>query len=130
MSEENNVCEWCGDWILGGNHYFNLSDGEYGYFCSRRCASDAGNNGYYGSKHSDCFITTAVCEAHGLGPDCKQLQALREFRDRHMATSHEKRDLLMHYYDIAPGVVSEINASSESGVSQLSNDIEYYLIRQ
>ena len=113
MSSENQVCEWCGDWIRGNAWFFNLSDGEYGYFCGNRCCNDASANGYYGSKHSSCFVTTAVCEANGLDGGCAELNALRAFRDRHMTTDQNRRSLLMRYYEVAPRIVESLDQSPE-----------------
>lgn len=56
-----------------------------------------------------CYITTAVCESLGKGPDCRELQLLKDYRDQYMSATKEGRALVEAYYDIAPTIVKRIN---------------------
>lgn len=52
-----------------------------------------------------CFITTAVCSHEGKADDCRELTALRSFRDGWLRENGGK-DLIARYYDIAPTLVT------------------------
>jgi hypothetical protein len=56
----------------------------------------------------DCFITTAVCSATGLGDDNEYLQVLRGFRDTFMQRGKFRRGLLEDYEKIGPAIVRNI----------------------
>ncbi len=60
-----------------------------------------------------CFITTAVCQAQGLADDCEQLRDFRMFRDGYLRTCPDGAELINEYYDIAPGIVTCIDACGD-----------------
>lgn len=62
---------------------------------------------------SNCFITTAVCGTLGLPDDCRQLRALRKFRDEFMESTEEGVDLVIRYYDLAPRIVEVLDVMPE-----------------
>lgn len=66
-------------------------------------------NGFRKKRFGLCFITTAVCEAEGLGDDCAQLHDFRSFRDGYLRTCPDGAELINEYYDIAPGIVTCID---------------------
>lgn len=61
-----------------------------------------------------CFITTAICRDAELPDDCDELQTLRKFRDTVMYDDPELRPLISQYYEIAPGIVSAIEARDDA----------------
>lgn len=68
----------------------------------------------YSSTSSGCFITTATCTALGAPDNCKELEAMRRFRDEHLISNSEGELLTGEYYSIAPVIVDKINSLSES----------------
>ncbi|MCD8241418.1 MAG: hypothetical protein LUD73_03210 [Lachnospiraceae bacterium] len=62
-----------------------------------------------------CYITTAVCQGLGKGPDCTELQILKDYRDRQLETTPEGHALVEEYYDIAPTIVKRMEKSPDSG---------------
>jgi len=56
-----------------------------------------------------CFISTAITSCLGLPDDCRELNALRRFRDTCMARSPEGRLEVERYYQIAPRIVESIS---------------------
>ncbi|WP_198677928.1 CFI-box-CTERM domain-containing protein [Aliidiomarina shirensis] len=62
----------------------------------------------------DCFLTTAATACIGLADDCWELETLREFRDQHLLRTAAGTDLVREYYEIAPDIVSRINAKSDA----------------
>jgi len=58
----------------------------------------------------NCFITTAMCAELGLPDDCRELTALRAFRDRHMTTTSDRLGMLARYYQDSPAVVGKLQA--------------------
>lgn len=58
---------------------------------------------------SDCFVTTACLASRGLPDNCKELQALRALRDKHVVSTEEGKMLIQRYCEIAPELVSKIN---------------------
>lgn len=67
-----------------------------------------------GFQHKWCFITTAVCRAEGKADNCRELTALRSFRDEYMASTPEGRELIEEYYKIAPMIVACIDYADDS----------------
>lgn len=67
-----------------------------------------------GFQHKWCFITTAVCRAEGKPDNCRELTALRSFRDGYMASTAEGRALIAEYYEIAPMIVACIDYADDS----------------
>ena len=55
-----------------------------------------------------CFITTAACIALNDKKDCKQLNELRWFRDKHISDGGVGDLLISEYYRIGPIIVSMI----------------------
>lgn len=55
-----------------------------------------------------CFITTAVCTAHGLPDDHELLTQFRWFRDSYMAADKKAASLVQLYYRISPLIVAEL----------------------
>lgn len=61
-----------------------------------------------GFRRKLCYITTAVCEQLGKGPDCRELRLLKDYRDQYLDTTPEGHALVEAYYDIAPTIVKRI----------------------
>jgi len=55
---------------------------------------------------SGCFITTACCAHFGLGDECFELRALRNFRDRVLSGTAVGRDIVQCYYEDAPRLLA------------------------
>ena len=64
-------------------------------------------------KKGACYITTAACEARGLGDDCAELQTLRRFRDEVLLQNAAGRRLVSRYYETAPAIVAAIDCLTE-----------------
>ena len=60
-----------------------------------------------------CFLTSACVGYMGKADDCKELTALRNFRDTYMKSTPEGRELVEEYYRIAPTIVENIDASPD-----------------
>jgi hypothetical protein len=58
-----------------------------------------------------CFITTACCEALGLGDDCFELTALRRYRDQVLAPMPQGRQAIADYYRLAPQLLERMPAT-------------------
>ncbi len=67
-----------------------------------------------GFRRKLCYITTAVCESLGKGPDCPELQILKDYRDEYLEATPEGHALVEEYYDIAPTIVKRIQKSPDS----------------
>lgn len=61
-----------------------------------------------GFRRKLCYITTAVCESLGKGPDCYELSVLKRYRDEQLESTEEGRRLVEEYYDIAPTIVKRM----------------------
>ena len=84
----------------------NRSRNKDGQWRSKR--NDAGKSRGKGNKStgkSGCFLTTAACQQRGLPDSCRELEAMRGFRDRVLLMETEGRRLVEHYYRIAPDLV-------------------------
>ena len=57
-----------------------------------------------------CFITTAVCKYFSKPDDCYELTVLRSFRDTWLAKTAAGRALIDEYYEIAPEIVTRLDA--------------------
>jgi hypothetical protein len=55
-----------------------------------------------------CFITSACCEALGLGDDCFELRALRRYRDDVLAQEPGGADAIAAYYALAPSILARL----------------------
>lgn len=53
-----------------------------------------------------CFITTAVCDYHGMADNCELLNIFRAFRDSWLKEHHPES--IAQYYAEAPGIVEDI----------------------
>ena len=62
-----------------------------------------------GFKRKLCYITTAICESLGKGPDCYELRLLKDYRDQYMEKDPAKKEMVDEYYDIAPTIVKRID---------------------
>ncbi len=58
--------------------------------------------------NSNCFLTTAASHAIGLPDDCWELETLRAFRDGPLRHMDGGRELIDHYYETAPHIVSAL----------------------
>ncbi len=112
------TCDWCGDQYVRGRGGSPFSDPQGREHCSKQCCCEA--NGWDPTSvqwkpksNSGCFITTAVCEAHGLPDDCTELTTLRGFRDSYMESTPSGRALVERYYATAPALVTRINARAD-----------------
>lgn len=61
---------------------------------------------------SGCFLTSACVRAKGLPDDCEELETLRAFRDGWLREQNCGAAVIARYYEIAPGIVSRINATA------------------
>ena len=61
-----------------------------------------------------CFLTTACTAARNLPDDCYELQTLRKYRDSYLNGFAEGIAAVNNYYDIAPKIVSAIDALPEA----------------
>ena len=71
-------------------------------------------------KGSGCFITTAVCQYHGLEDDCYELQLLRAFRDNHLMQTSEGKALVARYYEDAPYIAARLTQTDDLNYAWLS----------
>ena len=55
-----------------------------------------------------CFITSACCEALGLGDDCFELRALRRYRDEVLANHPSGVEEIAAYYALAPLILARL----------------------
>lgn len=65
------------------------------------------------SGSSGCFLTSACVSFKGLSDDCRELTALRAFRDGYLKSTEEGCALVEEYYRIAPEIVKAIDASQK-----------------
>ena len=82
-----------------GQNRARNSDGSW-----HKKRSDTGKS----RKKSGCFVTTAVCQHRGLADDCYELETLRAFRDHHLLATAHGRDLVDHYYSVAPAIADRL----------------------
>lgn len=75
---------------------------------SPSAASEGGAGAAGGS--SSCYITTAAVDHMGLDDQGPELQTLREFRDKYMASTPEGRAEIAEYERTAPDITRAINA--------------------
>lgn len=61
-----------------------------------------------------CFITTAVCGSLNLPDDCRELRALRDFRDTYMRGDVEREAQVKLYYAVAPTYVRRLDARHDA----------------
>ncbi len=61
-----------------------------------------------GFRKKLCYITTAVCEGLGKGPNCAELCILKQYRDETLLGTVEGRALVEDYYNIAPTIVKRL----------------------
>jgi len=64
------------------------------------------------SSSSGCYLTTACVVSRGLPDDCDELQTLRAFRDSYLVALPNGREEIEQYYQMAPGIVSNIDKQS------------------
>ena len=67
-----------------------------------------------GFRKKFCFITTAVCQSQGKADDCLELTTLRDFRDGYLSQCPDGEALIQEYYQSAPVIVTNIQATSDS----------------
>lgn len=65
------------------------------------------------SGSSGCFITSAVCRSSHKPDDCYELTAFRSFRDNWLRKQPDGEDLIKEYYQVAPSIVSVIDAQPD-----------------
>ena len=120
-------CNWCGGYLPRGQWLYGYQYTNYenyacvrGLWCSRRCMSQADDDGYegegyylYGSS-GGCFITTAVCSTLDKGDDCAELTSFRQFRDGWLTNDDGGQALIEEYYQIAPQIVAAIDTQATS----------------
>jgi hypothetical protein len=63
-----------------------------------------------------CFLSTAACRTMGQSDDCRELRALRWFRDHVLSLSEEGRGHICAYYAAAPRVVEHIETCPDRSV--------------
>ncbi len=96
----------------------NVNDDIYNKYCS---------NGYYdysgcpiyksessSSSSSGCFLTSACVEAMGLPDDCRELTALRRYRDEYLASQPCGQCEIAEYYRVAPPIAARIKAQPDA----------------
>jgi hypothetical protein len=92
-----------------------------------RSRAKIGDNWLKKAEDKGCFLTTACTQARGLPDDCHELEVLRAFRDRIVATGPAGAALVEEYYQVAPAILSAISRR-EDGEEIL--DSLYRKIRQ
>lgn len=108
------------DFVHGNKDIVPLPNGRHegsydgGYSDGVKDRYDSNNNHYQGgggggSTDSGCFITTATLISIGKLDDCEELNIFREYRDQWLAKSHDGKELIAEYYNIAPRIVTAIN---------------------
>jgi len=55
-----------------------------------------------------CFLTTACVNYYALPDDGYELNTLRHYRDTYLASTENGRKLIQNYYQVSPGLVTEI----------------------
>ena len=65
------------------------------------------------SSSGGCYLTSACTAARGLPDDCYELQTLRSFRDKWMKQQPDGILLIAQYYEIAPKVITAIEARED-----------------
>ena len=72
-------------------------------------------------KKDECYLTTACMHhyKHNFDDNCYELTTLRWFRDKYCP-----KELINHYYEIAPKVVAHINSKNNS------NEFYEYMYRE
>lgn len=85
------------------------------YWCNKYgCWRDPDSSACTGYvRNPQCFLTTACVKYKGLPDDCKELTLLRKFRDEYMKKTEEGSALVEQYYEIAPGIVTKIDARAD-----------------
>jgi hypothetical protein len=63
-----------------------------------------------------CFLSTAACETMGRPDNCRELRALRWFRDQILSQTDEGRRDISEYYANATRVVEQIDARFDRSV--------------
>jgi hypothetical protein len=61
-----------------------------------------------------CFLTTACVTARGLGDNCRELAALRAFRDDRLGKTPDGQRLIAQYYASAPDLVRAVQQRSDA----------------
>lgn len=74
-----------------------------------------------GFRRKLCYVTTAVCESMGKGPDCYELTVLKNYRDSYLLYEEDGEELVRRYYDIAPTIVKRIE--KKENAAQIYKDI-------
>ncbi len=86
------------------------------YFCKAfkiwRKGEQNACDGYVGGQK--CFLTSACVEYRDLADDCRELTALRAFRDGPLSDMEGGKELIEEYYRIAPVIVEKINSSEKA----------------
>ncbi len=63
----------------------------------------------YNRRLKTCYITTAVCRDSGKPDNCRELTALRGYRDNWLANSPGGEELIREYYRVAPFIVTAMD---------------------
>ena len=59
------TCEWCS--ATAQTHWWKMSDGtKQGYFCSKKCISEAEANGFKGTTHRISLVTLVAITVGGV----------------------------------------------------------------
>lgn len=91
------------------------------------CPSCGGKMLQIAESHGGCFITTATLSSlKTIDDNCNELATFRHFRDTWLKEHHPQD--ITEYYEIAPRIVSGINASADS--SKVYNNIWNNYLRQ
>lgn len=110
-------CSDCGhyrrDGFLSGYCYILgetvSATGSCKHYHSTKNTNTRENSGYNGG----CFLTTACVDYFGMTDDCYALTTLRKFRDEHLLTDSQGKELVNEYYSISPAIVQKIDASND-----------------
>lgn len=79
------------------------------------------------SSSGICFLTTATCRVMGYEDDCDVLQAYRCYRDDILRKDEDGPDLIRQYYEVAPEILRQIDAS-QNPMSVYSGMWKEYLL--
>jgi len=102
-------------WVLENAHLGSAMNplAVYCFFCRDVALEeemvDVMSNAPVTVKKRRCYITTAVCEASGLGDDCHELLLLRWYRDHVLLHEPGGAATIADYYQTAPRLVAAID---------------------
>ena len=97
---------------IGGRKYWEDEDGNRSYE-----GETIGGRKYEEKEEGGgCFLTTACVKVAGLPDNCVELQVMRSFRDKYIASLPYDAELVEDYYRTAPTIAQRMKADANSAV--------------